>query len=227
MPAWFDDEVRALRRRTGDRRGEDKLILFYGSSTFTLWSDLEAYFPAHNVVNHGFGGSTLSDCLEYFDQLVTPLAPAAIVLYAGDNDLDNGASPENVLGLLDQFLARKRAALGAVPLAYVSIKISVARLHFMHKIGYTNRIAERRLAGEPDARFVDFTRRLVGRGYHPWSGYFTHDPLHMNDDGYRVLGKTLAEYISGLESVVGGLAIRRPRAAPRWAAASDGKESGR
>lgn len=222
MPSWFDDEVAALAHRTCARRGEEKLILFYGSSTFTLWSDIEAHFPAHNVLNHGFGGATLSDCLEYFDRLVTPFRPAAIVLYAGDNDLDNGTSPEGIIDLLESFLARKRACLGAVPLGYVSIKVSRQRLHFMHTIGYTNTLAERLLADAEDAAFVDFTRRLTGRGYHPWQDYFTHDPLHMNPAGYRVLGKTIAEYIGRLEGGSGPLSVRAGAQPPRWADAGAG-----
>lgn len=222
MPSWFDDEVAALAHRTRARQGEDKLILFYGSSTFTLWSDIEAHFPAHNVLNHGFGGATLADCLEYFDRLVTPFRPSAIVLYAGDNDLDNGASPEAVIALLKRFLARKRACLGAVPLGYVSIKVSRQRLHFMHTIGYTNKLADRLLADAEDAAFVDFTRRLTGRGYHPWQDYFTHDPLHMNPAGYRVLGKTIAEYIGRLERDHRPLSARATGVLPKWAVPLEG-----
>ncbi len=222
MPSWFDEEVAALAHRTRARQGEDKLILFYGSSTFTLWSDIETHFPAHNVLNHGFGGATLGDCLEYFDRLVTPFRPSAIVLYAGDNDLDNGASPEAVIALLKGLLARKRACLGAVPLGYVSIKVSRQRLHFMHTIGYTNKLAERLLADAEDAAFVDFTRRLTGRGYHRWQDYFTHDPLHMNPAGYRVLGKTIDEYIGRLEADYGPLSVRSTAALPKWAAPLEG-----
>ena len=217
MPSWFDDEVAALAQRTRARRGEDKLILFYGSSTFTLWSDIEAHFPNHNVLNHGFGGATLTDCLEYFEDLVAPVRPAAILLYAGDNDLDNGASPEGVAAMLKSFLARKRERLGAIPLGYVSIKVSRQRLHFMHKIGYTNLLAERALASASDARYVDFTRRLTGQGYHAWQQYFTHDPLHMNGAGYRVLGRTITEFVTQLEAALGSFAVRATQMPPKWA----------
>ncbi|MCP5365060.1 MAG: GDSL family lipase [Hyphomicrobiales bacterium] len=219
MPSWFDDEVSALEKRTAPRRHQDNLVLCYGSSTFTLWDDMEAHFPGYNVVNHGFGGSTLEDCLEYFDRLVTPLNPRAVVLYAGDNDLDNGASPEKVLDMIETFIALKRDALGPdIPLAFVSIKVSRAREHFMHKIGYTNRIAERRLADEPDVTYVDFTRRLVGRGYAPWAECFTYDPLHMNEEGYRVLGKTIWEYLDRLDRETGSLKVRDTGVAPAWMA---------
>jgi len=198
MPSWFDAEVAELARRTRPRQGERNLILFYGSSTFTLWHDLAASFPAHNVVNHGFGGSTLADCVEYFDQLVTPLEPSAVILYAGDNDLDQGATPEAVRTNVLEFLRRMRRSSPEVPVAYVSIKVSPARFPIMHKIAYTNLIVGRALAREPGASFVDVTRRMVSRGLVSLVGCYSDDPLHMNANGYGIWAQTLRAYLAGL-----------------------------
>lgn len=67
---------------------------------------------------------------------------------------------------LEAFVTRKRQTIGAVPLAYVSIKVSPACLGLMHRIGYTNLIIERRLLGNADLAFVDLTRRMAARGLH-------------------------------------------------------------
>jgi lysophospholipase L1-like esterase len=198
MPEWFDDEVAALEKRTRARRKHRDVVLFYGSSTFTLWEELETRFDGLNVVNHGFGGATLADCLEYFDRLVTPMAPRALVLYAGDNDLDNGASPELVRERVEHFLLRKRAALGPIPMIYVSIKISPARFHIMHKIAYTNRIIERSLFSRGDVAYLDITRRMIGRGIDGLRACYSEDPLHMNARGYRIWQASLAEGLSRL-----------------------------
>lgn len=202
MPSWFDDEVAGLEARTRHRRGEDGLVLFYGSSTFTLWSALEASFPRYRIVNHGFGGSTMADCNEYFDRLVTPMRPAAIVLYAGDNDLGNGDSPELVRERVEHFVLKKRAALGPVPLAYVSIKISPARMHLMHKFEYTNRIIARSLFSRSDACFIDITRRMIGRGLPDLRSCFGEDPLHMSERGYAIWARSLEEYLDNLDGAV-------------------------
>jgi lysophospholipase L1-like esterase len=221
MPPWFDAEVDALERRTRPLRDRDNSVLFYGSSTFTLWHDIEAHFPAYAVVNHGFGGATLADCVEYFERLVPPMRPRAVILYAGDNDLDNGASPDAVLGCLDAFVARMRTRLPGVPLAFVSIKISRARLHLMHTIAYANRLAERRLAAAPDADFLDLTRPMTARGYETWSRYFSDDPLHMNRAGYRVLAKAITAHLAALEARIGRLRVRDDGPPPAWAREDD------
>jgi lysophospholipase L1-like esterase len=216
MPSWFDGDVAALEQRTKARRGERNLIVFYGSSSFTLWHDLEAHFPGYNVVNHGFGGSTLADCVEYFDRLVRAMSPRVIVLYAGDNDLGDGGTPEAVLGRLRAFIRCKRGTLGAVPLAYVSIKISPARFWLMHRIAYTNRMIEREVGRNSDVCYVDITRRMVGRGMEPLLDCYTDDPLHMNAQGYRILAKSLTEYLVQIECVTGVLRVREPANPPAW-----------
>ncbi len=202
MPTWFDAEVAELEARTRHRQGEEGLVLFYGSSTFTLWSALEAEFPRYRLVNHGFGGATLADCIEYFDRLVTPMRPAAIVLYAGDNDLGNGDSPEQVCERVEHFVLRKRAALGPVPLAYVSLKISPARLQLMHTFEYANRIIARSLFPRADARFLDITRRMVSRGLPQLRCCFAEDPLHMSERGYAIWSRSLNEYLDSLNGAV-------------------------
>ncbi|TVR83173.1 MAG: GDSL family lipase [Rhodospirillales bacterium] len=205
MPPWFDEEVATLEQRSRTRRGADRLVVFYGSSSFTLWSGIGDAFPEHEVVNLGFGGSTLADCLEYFDRLVVPLAPKVLVVYAGDNDLDNGASPEAVRATLAAMIERKRETLPAVPMAFVSIKVSPARFRFMHCIAYTNLILERLVAPMPDVTFVDVTRRMIGRGIEPLRCCFSEDPLHMNRQGYRIWTKALTEYLDSIERQVGPL----------------------
>ncbi|MBK8908099.1 MAG: GDSL family lipase [Rhodospirillales bacterium] len=213
MPEWFDQEVSELERRSRARRDVRNPIMLYGSSSFTLWNDVQAYLPGYNLLNHGFGGATLADCVEYFDRLVVPFAPRIVILYAGDNDLGDGGQPETVLARLRSFIARKRETLGDVPMAYVSIKISPARFAIMHRIAYTNRIIERELRNAPDVRYLDIMRRMVGRGIEPFLAYYTEDPLHMNRKGYRVLGRTLSEYLIDMERAHGNLRSSPPTSA--------------
>ena len=212
MSNWFDDEVKALEQRTTSRFCSDRLVLFYGSSTFTLWHDLEARFPGFNVLNHGFGGSHLTDCLHFFDRLVVPVRPQAIVLYAGDNDLDFGARPEDLRDRLTDFMARKRRALGDIPVAYVSIKISPARFHIMFKIGYANYILEKYVREQPDMTYIDVTRRMTSRGRLELIKYYSEDPLHMNPAGYRIWAATMAAHLEDLHHAIGPLRGDRPPA---------------
>lgn len=211
MANWFEDEVRELERRPlpEDTRN---LVLFYGSSSFTLWEDMPRWFPGYNILNRGFGGSTLADCLEFFDRLVVPVSPKAILLYAGDNDLDQGVGPEELIRYLRTFIARKRQALGDTPMAYLSVKLSVARLHLMHKFAYTNYAVERFLADQEDVDFINIFRRMSGRGIAPFRRYYTHDDLHMNAHGYCLWSAAINDYLTDLDRRLGGGLKVRPEA---------------
>lgn len=71
-------------------------VLFIGSSSIRFWKTLATDFPAYRVINRGFGGSDLDDSTAFADRIVAPYHPAALVMYAGDNDLQGGDSPEQV-----------------------------------------------------------------------------------------------------------------------------------
>lgn len=80
-------------------------VLFVGSSSIRGW-DLDKAFPEWNTRNRGFGGSELSDALIHYDKIVLPNLPRAIVIYAGDNDIANGETAEQVVADWKKFVGR-------------------------------------------------------------------------------------------------------------------------
>jgi lysophospholipase L1-like esterase len=71
-------------------------IMFYGQSFFTRWGspkwgyrrldeDIRMKDGSLAVVNHGFGTSTSEELLYYYDRLVRPWKPRALVLSTGNN----------------------------------------------------------------------------------------------------------------------------------------------
>ena len=105
---------------------EKNMILFYGSSGFTCWSEKYGHRPLEEdirrkdgspaAVNHGFGGSTIEEGLYYYDRMVKPWEPRAIVLRFFPNDVASGYSPAEVVYLLAQFCNRARADFPGVKL---------------------------------------------------------------------------------------------------------------
>ena len=70
-----------------------KAYVFTGSSSVRMWDSLAADFPGKPVLNRGFGGSQLRDAAHYADQVAVRYRPRMILLYAGDNDINAGRSP--------------------------------------------------------------------------------------------------------------------------------------
>jgi hypothetical protein len=103
----FESEVTALEGRLSQSPIASSPVVFYGSSSIRLWKSLQQDFSGYAVLNCGFGGSRLTDCVRYANRLVIPRKPSAIVIYAGDNDLAGGAPPEKVFQAGYQILRKE------------------------------------------------------------------------------------------------------------------------
>jgi len=86
---WEPDIQRFEAADRISRRGPGAVV-FVGSSSIRMWETLEADFPGLPVLNRGFGGSELSDVVQFADRIVVPYKPRVVVVYAGDNDLAAG-----------------------------------------------------------------------------------------------------------------------------------------
>ena len=183
----FEDEFRAFAAAEARTPLPREPVLFYGSSSIRLWDSLERDFPGLPAVNRAFGGSTLRECVAELERLVFPLEPRAIVLYAGDNDLDQGARPEEVRAHLEEFVSRVDDRLGLVPIVFISIKPSPARRWNLAAIRRANDLVREVLAGWPQARYLDvFAPMLRPESDEPRGELFDADGLHLNAEGYRL-----------------------------------------
>jgi lysophospholipase L1-like esterase len=166
-------------------------VVFVGSSSIRLWNDLETQFrDAPVIVKRGFGGSKMSDCTRYLDRLVIPYKPRLVLVYAGDNDLAEGRSPQDVFQHFVKFVEDIHKALPETRIAYISIKPSPARAALIPRVRETNELIRRYIAVAHNLEFIDvFTPMLDPQG-HPRAELFRADALHLNVAGYA-LWKTI------------------------------------
>jgi len=167
-------------------QGPQNAAVFYGSSSIRLWNNMGASFPGIPVVNRGFGGSTLAECIHLLPRLIFPLHPRALVLYAADNDLDQGASPEHAEYLFHQFMQRIREQLPAVPIAYVSVKPSPSRFWNIGNIRHANALIQAATAHYPGVTYIDLFPLMLSPSGGSRPELFTDDGLHMNAEGYAL-----------------------------------------
>lgn len=191
---WYHQDLERLENDIEALNYEPKLV-FYGSSTFTLWTELTTLFKAYNPVNLGFGGSTLAACTWFFDRVFKNIKkPDAIIIYAGDNDLGNGRHPEEVLLHLENLLAKIRAQYGPIKCTCISVKPSISRMHLKESIHYTNSHIEKIMAKDDNFYFVDIYDVILDKKGNPNSAYFEDDGLHFNKKGYQLLLNTLKKH---------------------------------
>ncbi|HEY5972096.1 MAG TPA: SGNH/GDSL hydrolase family protein [Pseudoxanthomonas sp.] len=170
-------------------------VLFIGSSSIRLWDTLAADFPGVPVINRGFGGSEIRDSTHYAGRIVVPYAPRQIVLYAGDNDLSGGRSPQQVRDDFHAFVTRIRRDLPKVKIAYVSNKPSPSRVRLLEAQREANALIRQDIATMKGVEFIDVFTPMLDAGGQPREDLFVEDRLHMNRAGYALWRKVIAPYL--------------------------------
>jgi lysophospholipase L1-like esterase len=172
-------------------------VVFVGSSSIKLWESAPDDFPFVNLIQRGFGGSTIPQSTLYADRIVIPYQPRLVVMYAGDNDLAHGASPEQVRDDFEVFVATVHQALPETLLAFASIKFSPSRWHLKSEIARANALIREFCEAAPRVHFVDLTGTMLDKNGEPRPELFM-DGLHPNRAGYRAWTGVLAPAIQKL-----------------------------
>ncbi|WP_288428558.1 GDSL-type esterase/lipase family protein [uncultured Spirosoma sp.] len=193
---WYEDEVGQLDKKL--RNSSPNSVIFYGSSTVRLWTGLEQDFPDVKPINAGFGGSTLAACAWFFERLIVPAKPRALVLYAGDNDLGDNRHPEEVYLSFCALAAKIQRDLPDTDVTFVSIKPSPSRWHIVEQIRAANRYIENEIKRLPRFSFVDLTPVMLTPDGKPRKELYQADGLHMNADGYALWRRELTAHVPDL-----------------------------
>ena len=170
-------------------------VVVVGSSSVRLWDSLETSFPGNAVIRRGFGGSNLTDCLRHVDELVLPARPRRVIVYAGDNDLAAGASPDEVFRTYKAFVARVQAALPETRIAFMSIKPSPSRLTMRGRVIATNALIERYTRTDPRLEYIEIYSKMVDARGIPRLDLYQGDMLHPNAAGYALWNAAIADYL--------------------------------
>lgn len=171
-------------------------VLLYGSSTIRLWDRFREDLAGAECENRGFGGSTLEACAQAWDELGRPARAKALVVYAGDNDLDQGAAPEEVAASFRALLRRVRGrSARRIPVCIVSVKPSPSRWHLLDKIRRTNRMLEDVCTEQDDTWFLDIFSCFLDGDLRPRTSLFQQDGLHLAGKGYRILSEGVARWL--------------------------------
>jgi lysophospholipase L1-like esterase len=191
---WYETEVRALEKSLCETPLPEQPAVFYGSSSVRMWSDVASDLHDSRAVNVGFGGSTLEACAFYFERLVAPLHPASLVVYAGDNDLGDGRSPEQVLGFFCALAKRIERLPVTIPFGFVSIKLSPVRAGLRTQIVCANRLIQEEIGRRSLAYYIDIFEAMLDSAGQPRRELFLEDGLHLSRAGYRLWAQLLEPY---------------------------------
>jgi lysophospholipase L1-like esterase len=178
-------------------------LLFIGSSSIRHW-DVEAAFPGLLVVNHGFGGSAIPDVIHYYREVVSIYRPEVVIVYAGENDIARGESPDQVIKDITTLLERLHVDLPHAHIVYLSLKTGGARLYLWPKMQTINAAIREKAERERAFDFLDVANPLFGPDGLPDNRYFFGDHIHLSPKGYDVWNTIVNAYLKDLPIVKHG-----------------------
>jgi len=175
-------------------------VVFMGDSITDGWK-LGQYFPGKPYVNRGISGQTTPQMLARFFEDVINLKPAAVLIYAGTNDIARNTGPETAEMVQENFQAMAELATvhgikvilcavtpisdyGPRPMTPGRPPADILKLNAWLKA----------YAAKTGAVYADYFSALVDDKGMLRDG-FSRDGLHPNDKGYELLAPVAAAAI--------------------------------
>ncbi|HOW65615.1 MAG TPA: SGNH/GDSL hydrolase family protein [Candidatus Paceibacterota bacterium] len=198
-PSRWERDIQAFERQDQIQPPPPHAVLFLGSSSIRLWTNLAQDFPKISVINRGFGGSYISDSVHYFHRIVLPYRPRLIVFYAGTNDINDGKSPEQVLVDFQELVALMKAHLPQARLAFIAMAPNPARWAKIDQFRAANRLIRNYTRRDNRLVYVDVHSAMLDRRGKPLADIFVKDQLHMNGKGYEIWRQVVGRQLNLFE----------------------------
>ena len=191
----FEKDILAFEASDKTNPPPKHAMLFVGSSSIRMWKSVAQDFPEYRVINRGFGGSQISDCIYFADRIITSYEPEVIVFYCGGNDINAKKSAEIVFDDFKHFVSKVREKLPKTKLIYISIAPNPARWAQIDSVREANRLIRNYIATENNLSFIDVHPDMIGDDGQPKPDIYLTDRLHMNEKGYAIWTRVVGQHL--------------------------------
>jgi len=187
----FEKNVLAYEAADKTNPPPQNAILLAGDSQFYRWKTVHEDLPDYTVINRGIDSLETSDLVYFADRLVLPYKPRMIILHIGGNDVHDGKSSEQVLADFKAFVAKVRAVLPDVPIAFSSTTPGPARRDEWEKRKQTNKVIQDYIATQKNLLFINLWDAMLTPDGKPREDIWVADGVHPNHDGYLIRVKIM------------------------------------
>ena len=161
-------------------------ILLAGDSQFDRWKTFKEDLAGYTVINRGIDSFRTDDVIQYVDRLVIRYRPRMVVLHVGGNDISRGKSPEQLLADTKTLIAKIRAGLPGVPIAWSSVTPGPGRWEQREQRKAANALVKSWIATEKGLFFVDLWDAMLTSDGQPREDLWVADRIHPNHAGYLI-----------------------------------------
>lgn len=161
-------------------------ILLAGDSQFDRWKTVHEDLAGYTVINRGIDSFRTDDVIQYVDRLVIRYQPRLVVLHVGGNDISRGKSPEQLLADTKTLIAKIRAGLPGVPIAWSSVTPGPGRWEQREQRKAANALVKQWIATEKGLHFIDLWDAMLTADGQPREDLWVADRIHPNHAGYLI-----------------------------------------
>ncbi len=168
--------------------------LFAGSSTFRQWKNMKKDLAREDILNRGFGGSTMKELYQYRERLIIKYHPSQVFIYEGDNDIAMGTPVDTIMKYAKMLLS-SLTEKGKCRYYFISVKPSPSRTKFLEQQMDLNQKLKSLAVNSSGIYFIDIFKLFYNNGNIP-DKYFEADRLHLNAEGYKLISKEIIPFLS-------------------------------
>jgi hypothetical protein len=196
-PTVWESEVSNIEMRSNLAAAEGPALIIIGGRQAKLWQDLDDSFFPIAVLNNGIGSATIDDVLFYFDRLVSPYQPQAVLMVPSPSDfiMRDDKSPDEFMLIL-KGLSNHVIRLNGEPHFYVLTLSKWPRFPgYWGTVDTVNQLLENWAGRQPGVTLIDARPLFEQRGGLPESQMFRTDGINLNELGYRQMSLLLRQQI--------------------------------
>lgn len=185
---FWEFQIRVFEKADGLRSPEPGAVLFAGSSSIRLWRTLDRDMAPLRVLNRGFGGCHLAHVNYYFERIILPNRPRAVVLYAGENDLGtlSRKTPETVFEDFKRLVRMVQETLPGTRVYFLAIKRSPFRCRRWAAMDQANTLVREFAANCDGVSFIDTCTPMLNATGSPRREYLPWYRFHLTAEGYKL-----------------------------------------
>ena len=188
IAAWDADDKRTPPATGG--------VVITGSSSAAFWPAADPFVTTFHPVIRGFSGSEASVNI-YFAERLSVYKPRYFIIYIGENDVNNGRTPEEAKAALVELVRRVRFYLPDTNIINIAIKPSPSRFNRHVQMEEANRFFKEWITAQNDPKltFIDTYAQFIGTDGQPRPELYQADKLHLTLAGYAIWSTELLKII--------------------------------
>lgn len=174
-------------------------IAIVGSSIFHYWTDAPRQLAPLPVFNRAIGGTRTWEQIDLIEATALKYKPAIILYYCGSNDINSGATPQDIAANFAAYAARVKQRLPRTQIVFASINRAPQKRDHWDQVDEANRLVQAYVTAHPrQLHYVDINPSIESALRQSREELYQPDLLHFKPAAYEGFAAILKPVLTRL-----------------------------